>query len=209
MNMNDAFIGSLIFKGIAKPCNYIKFKFAGFGMPNLKVNADYCIECTFNEPTYIEDHCSFGNAGNTKAFHCTTWRHAFYMGTGTASLALADWSSGEHTVKYNDANHKIIFDGVEVSDYTPITENRVLTVGCRNYIDVKNIAYGSYIKSYKITSLSTGDTLCNLIPYDFGGQGVFYDEINNVAYAPEGALPIDTIPLMMMTPLGKPEEEEE
>ena len=170
--------------------NYAKFNGYGLQLP-YTINADYKITVEFYQTTYSNNESIIGNISGSSYVHLTPYSNSYYTSTGSSEEHFGTWSAGEHIFVCNNGNNHNEFDGVEVTSYTPTTNSTKLTIGERN---TANPCY-SYIKRYKIESISTGNKICELIPclYD-NVTPCLYDTVNKKFYYPEDLQVMDEIP---------------
>lgn len=143
------------------------------------INSDYEIFVDFTIPTYYSNMPIIGNSSNANSVHLTQYSNKYYTSNGSSESNFSATLTGRHTF-INNHNNINLFDGVKVSEYTPITSSSVsLTVGSRRDLN----RYGYYLRGsiheYKITSISTGKIIADYKPakaFDFIG---LYDPINN------------------------------
>lgn len=177
--------------------NYIKFNGNGIVLP-WAINADHKLEVVFYESTYVNDGSIIGNSFNAQLSHLTTYSNIYYCSSGTSETNFGSWSSGEHTFIENNGNGKNEFDGIEVTNFNPTTDNNVFrTLGCRARTD-SNVYYG-YIKSYKIYSISSGVLLHHLKPATIFNSAIgvnqdcFIDVVGGGIYLNNSIQAVDTI----------------
>ena len=176
---------------------YAKFNGHGIRLP-FSINSDYKITVVFNQQSYTSAENIIGNArefddGDPSYSQLTIYNNKYYSSIGSSEDYFGTWSSGEHTYVNNNGNNHNEFDGVEVQSYTPKDlSSYFYTIGIRG---AGSITIVSYIKSYKIESISTGDIICELVPCLFDGTvACLYDKVNKIFYYPEGLTVMDTIP---------------
>lgn len=171
---------------IGTPKTYIKFNGQGIVLP-WTLNSDYRIEVVFYEHYFRANGTIIGNTNNNGNYsHLTSYNNKYYTSTGTSETNFGTWAAGEHTFVNNDGNGHNVFDGVEVTSYTPTTNTSLrYTIGCRTNAS-SNVYYG-LIKSYKIYSLTTLNLIHDFRPCEVLGMACFYDTIDNAYYpVPEG-----------------------
>ena len=141
--------------------DYVKLDGAGYFELPYYLNADYKITVDFEVLSYISGETVIGNSIGTSKLHLTEYNNRWYTSNGTSEVNFSSTLVGRHTFIAND-NGNNYFDGVIVSDYTPITDSKV-----KLYIGYRSGAakFTGRIRSYKIESISTGDTVCKLVPY--------------------------------------------
>lgn len=177
-------VGSVEFK------NYLKFNGYGIVLP-WTMNSDYKIEVVFHETTYLQDSAIIGNTRNETRSNLTEYNNAYFTSTGTSGSGFGSWSAGEHTFITNNGNGKNEFDGVEVTDYTPTTDNTInYAIGWRA---TAGNAFKGWIKSYKIYSISSGDLLHELKPALIMNSPCLYDTIDGKIYSTSLVEAVDTI----------------
>lgn len=173
--------------------NYAKFDGSqGIILP-WKINADYKVEVTFYQTTYTDAENIIGNTSAAVYSHLTPYQGGYWssLGSNEGLISGLSWSAGEHTYITNNGNGYNEFDGVEVQSYTPTTINGYYTIGER----VSTSIIRSYIKSYKIYSISQGTLLHELVPclYD-GVTPCLYDKIGKMFFCNGIESVMDTIP---------------
>lgn len=172
---------------------WAKFDGYGINLPH-KLNGDYQITVDFYESTYNLDASIIGNSDGPYCSHLTSYNDKYYASSGTSEINFGSWSAGEHTFITNYNGSKNMFDGVEVSGYSPHGDNTcVYSLGCRG--GEGSHGYSGYLKKYTIESISTGDKICELLPclYD-NVTPCLYDTVNKKFYYPEGLTVMDEIP---------------
>ena len=169
---------------------YAKFNGYGLELP-YTINADYKITVEFYQTTYSNNENIIGNIAGSSYVHLTPYSNSYYTSNGSSEDHFGTWSAGDHIFVCNNGNDHNEFDEVEVTSYTPTTNSTKLTIGKRN---TANPCY-SYIKHYKIESISTGDVICDIKPCLIGNivHGL-YDTINERFYYVEDLQVMDTIP---------------
>lgn len=180
-------VGPIIFK------NYAKFDGSqGIILP-WKLNSDYKIEVTFYQTDYTNGESIIGNTVGASYSHLTLYQSGYWASSGESEALIPNlnWSAGEHTFITNNGNNHNEFDGVEVQAYTPTTIDGYYTIGIRTSTSVIQ----SYIKSYKIYSISQGILLHELVPclYD-GTVPCLYDKIGKMFFYNGIEAVMDTIP---------------
>ena len=157
----------------------LTFNNANPGTLPYTLNADYEIFVDFTVPTYYKNMPIIGNSLNANTVHLTEFSNKYYTGNGSGEANFTATLTGRH-IFINNHNNKNLFDGVEVTDYTPTTNSSVsLTVGSRGDLVRWSYYLRGSIHEYKITSISTGNIIADYKPakvYDFTG---LYDRINN------------------------------
>lgn len=176
--------------------NYAKFNGSGLALP-FSVNADYKITVEFQETEKRNAHI-IGNS-YTGGRSCLSESDKFYAATSGSSNSIApiaDWTGNvDHIFITNNGNNKNIFDGEEVSNYTPGNASYTLRVGCGGGTAVTSNAWYGYLKRYKIESISNGSKICELLPCLFDNvTPCLYDTVGKKFYYPEGLTVMDTIP---------------
>ena len=171
--------------------NYAKFNGNGLELP-FTINSDYKVTVEFNQQTYDDTENIIGQTGNyIDQSQLTIYSHKYYTAVGNGETNFGTWSAGEHIFVTNNGNNHNEFDGVEVTNYTPVTVNYYYTIGKRygaHYLS-------SYIKHYKIESISTGNVICDIRPCLFDDTvACLYDSVNKRFYYVEGLTVMDTIP---------------
>lgn len=171
--------------------NYAKFDGADLKLP-FKVSSDYKITLVYYQTEYRRDEHIIGETESSAYIHFTTYSDKYYVGIGTGGEAnFGSWSSGEHTFICNNGNNHNEFDGTEVTSYTPNSRESYLTIGSR----AGSANCYSYIKSYTIESISTGNKLFELKPVLYDGQvPCLYDSVGKKFYYVSGLTVMDTIP---------------
>ena len=174
--------------------NYAKFNGTeGIKLP-FTLNSDYKVTVDFYQTEYTSAENIIGNDVSTSYSHLTPYSGGYWASLGQSENLIPNltWSSGEHIWITNNGNNKNEFDGVEVQDYTPTTASGAhYTIGIRSSSSIIR----SYVKYYKIESISTGDVICELYPclYD-NVTPCLYDTVNKRFYYAEGLTVMDTIP---------------
>lgn len=156
---------------------------------DFSVDADYEITVKFNTTSYVADMGVIGtNTTGTTSIqlpHLTMYNNKWYAGGGTAEKNFGSYSTGEHTCIINKDNH-IYFDGVAVVDYTPVDNNAKLCVGAR---PSATHPYNQELLQFTIKSISTGQTLYNLVPLLLRNNptnaSAFIDTVTNTIYSLE------------------------
>ena len=172
--------------------NYAKFNGSGIFLPWTQ-SSDYKIECVFYEAEYHENTCITGNTGGyTQGQYLAAYSNRFDVGTGSSYSNLGSWSSGEHTYINNDENNKSTLDGTATANYTPTTNDKYYTIGCR---ENGSMGYYGYIKSFKIYSKTTDALLHHIRPCTIDSAPALCDVADdNTLYFVTGMQVVDTIP---------------
>ena len=173
--------------------NYAKFDGSqGIILP-WKLNADYKVEVTFYQTEYVQAENIIGNTVGASYSHLTPYQGGYWssLGSDEGFIPNLSWSAGEHTYITNNGNNHNEFDGVEVQAYTPTTKDGYYTIGIRANTSIIR----SYIKSYKIYSISQGTLLHELVPclYD-GTVTCLYDKVGKMFFYNGIEAVMDTIP---------------
>lgn len=174
---------SIVFK------NYAKFDGVGIILP-FTINSDYKVSVTYHQTNYISPECIIGNTDGAGYSHFTVYANQYWSSSGAGENGWGTWSAGEHAFVTNDGNGYNTFDGNNVQSYTPTTTSGKYTIGIRT----NTSPIVSYIKSYTIESISTGDKICELKPCEFDGNPYLYDTVNKRFYYVDGLTVMDTIP---------------
>lgn len=183
VNVSGGGGGSIVFY------DYALFDGNGYLELDYTLNADYKITVDFQCPTYYNNNAVIGNNSGSDKSHFTSYSNKWYCSTGNGETSFTGDLTGRH-VFVNNSNGKNLFDGTEVTDYTPTTDNNVkLQIGARRWANnLKGKIYG-----YKIESISAGTTLLNLVPaaatvvYNGNTLSSFlYDTVNDKLYFVNG-----------------------
>lgn len=173
--------GSIVFY------DYALFDGNGYVELDYTLNADYRITVDFECPTYYNNNAVIGNSSGNYKSHFTSYSNKWYCSTGNGETSFTGNLTDRH-VFVNNSNGKNLFDGTEVSNYTPTTDSNIkLYVGGRARADnLKGKIYG-----YKIESISAGTTLMNLVPAAVVCNGsiaghFLYDTVNNQLFCVKG-----------------------
>ena len=169
--------------------NYAKFDGVGITLP-FTINSDYKVSVTYHQTSYLSPECIIGNTSGAGYSHFTVYNNQYWSSAGTGESGWGTWSAGEHTFVTNDGNGYNTFDGSNVQSYNPTTSSGKYTIGIR----ANTSPIVSYIKSYTIESISTGDKICELKPCEFEGNSYLYDTVAKRFYYVDGLTVMDTIP---------------
>lgn len=171
--------------------NYMKFNEEGFLTP-WTLNADHKVEVVFYEKEYKNLRTIFGTTYNHTRMHLSTYNNKYYSSSGTGESNFGAWSAGEHTFIANNGNRHCEFDGEEVFDYTPTTDNNLrYMIGCRT--GIKDYAFSGWIKSFKIYSLATGELLHDVRPCRLYNSDCMFDPISGIILTNTTAKAVDSI----------------
>ena len=174
-----------------------KFKCNGTGYITLPytINADYEVSVTFETTGFVSNMAVLGNTvARTSPYylHLTEFSNKWYSSNGTSEINFGSYSDGEHTCIINKDN-SIYFDGSVVSSYTPTTKDDTNMVLFRRGGEsgYYTAIYSQYFKSFTIKKISTGETICNIVPKRFLVFGTFqfeclFDTISKTAYGNMG-----------------------
>ena len=148
------------------------------------LNEDYKVEVVFMQTEYTSAENIIGNSIGASYSQLTVYENKYYVSQGTYETSFGTWSAGEHIFVTNNGNGYNEFDGVEVQSYVPTTGNNTYyTIGIRSGA----VTICSYIKSYRIYSLSENKLLHELLPVLYGGQTPYlYDTVDKVFYSSSG-----------------------
>lgn len=153
--------------------DYAIFDGTGFFTTPYYINGDYTIEVTF-DATYVSPSSVFGNMTSPSYAQLTMYQNGWYMSSGSEEVNPIAYSAGKHTFISN-SNGKNYMDNVEVSDYTPTTQSGIAyVVGNRALSGI----FQGKIYEFKITSISTGNVLYDLVPAMKGSAEGLYDRIS-------------------------------
>lgn len=160
--------------------NYVKFNGTGIILPWTQ-SSDWKLECVFHEVEYHHDTCITGNSGGyTQGQYLAAYNNRYDVGTGNGFSNFGSWTSGEHIYINNDENDQSTLDDTASVNYTPTTNDKFYTIGCReNGI----MGYQGYIKSFKIYSKSNGTLLHDLRPCSILNLGALLDVKENTLYS--------------------------
>ena len=156
----------------------------------LTINEDYKITVDFDALTFFSNQAVIGNNSYSAAsfVHLTQYGDRWYTSAGSTETNFVAQTTGRHTFICN-INGKNVFDGVEVTNYTPTNyDGANLVVAGRPGGGGRN--FTGKIYSYKIESISTGNILAYLLPaeiiidnkkmfsglLDMSGNGHFFAE---------------------------------
>lgn len=172
--------------------NYIKFNGSGGIVLPYTINSDYKITVTFYQTEFTSAENIIGNNYGAGYSHLTPYSGQYWSSSGITESGFGSWTAGEHTYISNDGNNYNTFDGVNVQSYTPTTQSDSnYTIGIRT----STTPIKSYIKYYKIESISTGDLICELKPALYNGHmACLYDTVSDEIYHIYGMTAVDTIP---------------
>lgn len=151
-------------------CDYAEFNGTRITLP-FTISADYTVEVDFDADVYFDNQYVIGNTSGASLLHLTQYGGRWYCSGGSGETNFAKATTGRHTFKCN-YNNKNWFDGEEVTNYTPTTDSATLLIGGRG----SEGNYQGKIYNYKITSISTGDTLLDLKPAKLIMAGVIVKE---------------------------------
>lgn len=163
-------------------------KFAGYGIDlPWSINSDYKVEVVYNQPNYLHFEVVIGNTSTTsdKLSYFCNYSNNLWANTGNGTeSSFGVWSSGEHTFITNNENNKNVYDGTEVQNYIPYNSSAKYTIGKRlNAVTIN----GTYIKSYRIYSKSSGNLLHEIKPYLYRGD---YIDFTTGKIVTNGEIPI-------------------
>ena len=180
--------------------NYVHFTDGiGFTLP-FTINPDYKITVVFNDTVYKLGNAIIENTADSTHLrfggYQTSANNSYYSSRGSQVGFWGTWSSGTHTFICNNGNNHSVFDGIEVTAYTPTTvPNANIHLGGGDiHGEEQRTSPGTYISRFKIESLSTGEVICDLRPA-IQGQSThcMYDIINDIAYTSSGLEAVDDI----------------
>jgi hypothetical protein len=140
-------------------------EYAQFGGTQLvlpfTLNGDYTVEVDYQCLSYFSDQHVIGtSSGGGDRLHVTQYSSRWYYSRGTSEGNFEGTLTDRHVFTINDANNKVLFDGVVKDTYTPTTDNNLkLVIGGRSGGN-----YQGKIFNYKISSISQNKDLLNLIP---------------------------------------------
>lgn len=144
-----------------------------------KDNSDYEIFIEYEMPFFVRS-CVIGTSGGQDAYlHLTPWGEtSLYAGKGNGEQVISTTQTdlyGRHTFKYNH-DGGIYFDDVYRTTASPTNSQNISIAGRGSYRFSGVIWYAS------ITSISTGDLVCELVPREVNGTAGLYDTINDEFY---------------------------
>lgn len=173
--------------------NYLKFNGEGIILP-WTINSDYKFEVTFYETEYRNDTAIIGNTNGPSYFHVTEFNNNYYYSKQyNLESTFGPWTSGEHTVIYNDGNGHIQFDGAVVGDCTITSDSNIyLQIGGRGSRTSVQAFYG-YIKAFKIYSIANDTLLHDLRPATIYGKPCFFDTVETQMYTNSTVTAVDAI----------------
>lgn len=143
--------------------NYAKFNNTGIYLNGYTINADYKVTVEFYQTTYLSAENIIGNNESNNYSQLTVYQNAWYMSTGTTEpgSGYGTWKKGAHEFITNDGTGHNKLDGNNISNYTPTTRSTTeYSIGYR--AGASN--FNSYLKSYKIEKISTGEKILELKP---------------------------------------------
>ncbi len=153
--------------------DYAEFNGGGYITTPFNVSSDYTIEVTF-EANYTQTMSIFGTSANTRYPQLTIYNNNWYTGIGTSESMFGSYTSGKHTF-INNTNNENTLDGSKVTNYTPSSVANPYLVGFR----LQSGNYIGKIYEFKITSISTGDILYDLVPAKKGNDEGMYDKVSD------------------------------
>ena len=166
---------------------------------DINIQASYDHKITFEWYDAVEDDDGYRfSIYNGSWFYCRRRYRQYYMpGPGNGGSQFWAGNIGEtHLMINNDEEHKNYIDGNYIGDVTNFSQSGTATYN-QYWIGGQYSAGSShaYIKQFKIESISTGDTICNLVPCLFDNTvHCLYDTINKRFYYCDGLQVMDTIP---------------
>lgn len=160
------------------------------GLP-YTVSSDYEIEVDFEVTETSSNNSVIGNSNGYNKPHLTVYNNKWYTSTGGNDLNFGNSSmlTGRHTVVINKNGNSVLFDEqVVLSNLSSNSYQDVyLWVGGRYSSSPGYTLAKAKIYEYKITSISTGNVICDLKPAEIkkNNNAVInglYDVINDVFY---------------------------
>lgn len=152
--------------------DYAMFDGTGYITTPFNINSDYTVEVTF-DANYISPSSVYGNMTSPSYSHLTMYANNWYMSNGAGEISPIAYTSGKHTFKSN-SNGKNIMDNTEISNYTPTSYATPYVIGNR----YASGCYQGKLYGFKLTSISTGDVIYNLIPAKKGEKIGLYDTVS-------------------------------
>ena len=153
--------------------DYAVFDGTGYMTTPFNINSDYTVEVTF-DATYVSPSSVYGNLSSPSYSHLTMYSNNWYMSDGSSEVQPVSYTSGKHTFTSND-NGSNLMDSVVVSSYTPTSQSIPYVIGNR----VSSGYYEGKLYEFKLTSISTGDIVYNLLPAKKGNRLGLYDMISD------------------------------
>jgi hypothetical protein len=164
------------------------------GLP-YTVSSDYEIEVDFEVTETSSNNTVIGNSNGYNKPHLTIYNDKWYTSTGGNDLNFGNSSmlTGRHTVVINKNGNSVLFD--EQAVLSNLSNNSYqgvyLWVGGRYSSSPGYTLAKAKIYEYKITSISTGNVICDLKPAEIKKNNNvviigLYDVINDVFYTSSG-----------------------
>ena len=163
--------------------DYVTFTGVSITLP-FKISDDYMITVDFDNLSYTNNRAVIGNSSGPNYVHLTMFNNKWYTSTGSSEGNFSGSTTGRHTYVINK-NGGNWFDGAQVTNYTPTNQSNVSLIVGGRASGASN--YTGKLYSYKIESISTGETICNLIPAIIKYRNTaivtgLYDTINGALY---------------------------
>ena len=179
-----------VFKGWKITSNYIPSNYqemdyvvfnSGSYINTEIIPTNHAIEIKFDFDQYSNNEHLFGTSLGYSYYSFSASNNKYSFGKSNSSGNYGTWSTGIHTLLYNEGvNNEIILDNDTIDTGNTINSYKTLMIGKRG----NEVTFEGKIYYIKITDKSTGELVRNLIPcYRISDDEVgFYDTVNNKFY---------------------------
>lgn len=164
-----------------------------------KINADYDVYIDFTVNSYVDNTPVLGNSGGAGYLHLTMFSNKWYASAGNnREVNFGSFATGRHTFQVNATGG--YFDGSRVIDFTPTTANYTIYLAQRAGTNNK---FNGIIHEFKITSISTGEVICDYVPFTLPGipMGALYDITSNSYLFTNGSMNGNVVKTIQITEL--------
>lgn len=147
--------------------DFATFNGSGYVALPYSVNEDYDIAVEFDIDAYVNAMAVIGNSVSVNYTQLIQYSNRWYTSQGTSETNFSGALTGRHIYQTNH-NGGNYFDGTLVTPYTPTTNNNAfLWIGNR---PAGATLFNGKILHYKITSISTGSTIVDIVPVSTSGD---------------------------------------
>ena len=141
-------------------------------------------EARVNFESYDNDEHLLGTSSGATYYHFTTYNNKYYWGLNGGESNGGTWTTGPHTIIYNDTNSRVIIDGTTIGSGGTIYSSTALWIGRRDSAtNLKAAVY--YVKIY---DKSNSTLVRDLIPViDDNDVVCMYDNISETYFYNQGS----------------------
>ena len=140
----------------------------------------------FDFESYLSDEHLFGTAVSNSHYYYsfTTYDNKYYWGMNGNNTSASSWTTGNHTLIFNDSNSNVILDETIIGSSTNTTSTANLLIGRRG----TSTTLSGKIYYFKITDKSTGNLVRYFVPAVRNTDSVagMYDIVNDLFYTNAG-----------------------